>query len=626
MLTITGITYRIGGRLLLDNASVQINAGWKVGLIGRNGSGKSTLLALIRGVVQPDGGDLLMQKELRIGFVAQEAPGGQTTPLDAVLAADDERASLLAAADAEHDGARAAEIHERLLAIDAHAAPARAAGILDGLGFDHAAQHRPLASFSGGWRMRVALAASLFAEPDLLLLDEPTNHLDLEAALWLSDFLRRYRRTLLLVSHDRQFLNDVATHTLHLSERKLQLYTGGYDSFLKARREMLARQQALAQQQELQRRHLQAFVDRFRAKASKASQAQSRVKALARLEPIALASNEASIPFEFPQPAELAPPLLTLDGVEVGYSPGRPVLRNLDLRLDPDDRIALLGANGNGKSTLAKLLAGSLTSESGHVFRAPKLRSGFFAQHQIEALEAEQTPYDHLAALMPKAPPEQVRARLARFGFGQDKVFVKARNLSGGEKARLNFALITHAAPPLLILDEPTNHLDIEAREALVTAINDFAGAVVLVSHDWHLLSLVADRLWLVADGTARPFNGDLDDYRRHLVEVRATADAATRGQSGAAPKKREARRAAADRRQAQEPLRRRVKEAERRMGELAGRKATIDRLLADPATYDAKSAQVPDLLRQQNDLGQLLAAAEAEWLAAAEAMENAED
>jgi ATP-binding cassette subfamily F protein 3 len=625
MLTITGVTYRIAGRVLLDDASAQINAGWKVGLIGRNGAGKSTLLALIRGTVQPDAGDLLMQKDLRLGFVAQEAPGGETTPLDAVLAADTERARLLAAADTEHDGMRAAEIQERLLAIDAHAAPARAASILDGLGFDHAAQHRPLSSYSGGWRMRVALAAALFPEPDLLLLDEPTNHLDLEAALWLADFLKRYRNTILLVSHDRQFLNDVATHTLHLSERRLQLYTGGYDQFLRARREHLARQQALAQQQELQRKHLQSFVDRFRAKATKASQAQSRLKALAKLEPIALASDEPSIPFDFPEAPELAPPLLTLDGVQVGYAPGKPVLRDLDLRLDPDDRIALLGANGNGKSTLAKLLAGSLDPEAGHLFRAPKLRSGFFAQHQIEALEPEQSPYDHLAALMPKAPPEQVRARLARFGFGQDKVFVKAGNLSGGEKARLNFALITHAAPPLLILDEPTNHLDIEAREALVTAINDFAGAVVLVTHDWHLLSLVADRLWLVADGTARPFNGDLEDYRKHLVEVRAAA-APQRERVELGPNKRDARRAAADRRQAQEPLRRRIRAAERLMGDLTARKSALDQVLADPATYEKSSAGVPELLRQQTDLAQQLAAAEAEWLDAAEAMEQPEE
>src|SRR5690348_9798908 len=559
MLTLSDVTYRIGGRTLLDGAAAQINAGWKIGLIGRNGAGKSTLLDLMRGALQPDGGAIALQKSARVGFLAQEAPGGDETPLEAVLAADEERTRLLAAAEsAASDAAagrdlHAAEIHDRLGAIDAHGAPARAAGILAGLGFDHEAQSQPLSSFSGGWRMRVALAAALFAEPDLLLLDEPTNHLDLEAALWLGEFLRRYRRTLVLVSHDRQFIDDVCDHVLHLAERRLTLYSGGYESFLRTRRETLARQQALAAKQEAQRKHLQSFVDRFRAKATKASQAQSRLKMLARLEP--------AVRFDFPDPGELAPPLLTIDGAAVGYAPGQPVLRRLDLRLDPDDRIALLGANGNGKSTLARLIAGRLPAMAGHVTRAPRLRCGFFAQHQIEELDPGASPFDHLARLMPKASAETVRARLARFGFGEDQVFVRAADLSGGEKARLNFALITHEVPPLLILDEPTNHLDIEAREALVAALNDFAGAVVIISHDWHLLSLTADRLWLVADGTARPWDGDLDDYRRYLLEARSAETARQSG--GAVHAKREARRAAAERRQALGPLRQALRKAE---------------------------------------------------------------
>jgi ATP-binding cassette, subfamily F, member 3 len=623
MLSFVEVTYRIGGRTLLENASAQINAGWKVGLVGRNGAGKSTLLELVRGTLQPDGGTILLPKDMRIGLVAQEAPGGETTPLEAVLAADEERARLLAAAEGLSDAARAAEIHDRLNAVDAHGAPARAATILHGLGFDHEAQQQPLRQFSGGWRMRVALAAALFAAPDLLLLDEPTNHLDLEASLWLGEFLRRYRRTLVLVSHDRQFIDDIADHVLHLAERRLTLYSGGYETFLRTRRERLARQQALAAKQETQRRHLQSFVDRFRAKASKASQAQSRLKMLARLEPVAMAETEPPARFDFPEPSDLAPPLLALDGVAVGYAPGRPVLRRLDLRLDPADRIALLGANGNGKSTLARLLAGRLAPLEGEVIRAPRLRAGFFAQHQIEEFDPAASAFDHLARLMPKAPAEAVRASLARFGFDADNVFVAARDLSGGEKARLNFALITREAPPLLILDEPTNHLDIAAREALVEALNAFPGAVVVISHDWHLLSLTAERLWLVAEGTARPWEGDLDDYRRHLLAERpAEAAGSERAASGA---KREARRSAAARRQALAPLRRRLSAAEAELAEIARHKAALDGRLADPTTYEAAGAELADLLRAQAEAAQRLAAAEARWLSAAEAVEQAE-
>ncbi|HXP29660.1 MAG TPA: ABC-F family ATP-binding cassette domain-containing protein [Stellaceae bacterium] len=618
MLTLDRITYRIAGRTLLEGASAQINAGWKVGLIGRNGAGKSTLLDLMRGALQPDGGEIVLQKGARIGFLAQEAPGGEQTPLAAVLAADEERRRLLEAAG-EPAGIDAAELHEQLIAIDAHAAPARAAGILAGLGFDEAAQRRPLASFSGGWRMRVALAAALFAEPDLLLLDEPTNHLDLEAALWLGDFLRRYRRTLVLVSHDRQFLDEIATHILHLTERRLTLYVGGFEAFLRARHLALTRQQALAAKESSERKRLQAFIDRFRAKASKARQAQSRIKALARLAPIAPASADPPVTFDFPEPIALAPPLLTLDRVAVGYEPGKPVLRRLDLRLDPDDRIALLGANGNGKTTLARLIAGQLQPLSGEMRRAPKLRCGYFAQHQIEELEPWASAYDHLAALMPRATPQELRARLARFGFGEDQVFVRASELSGGEKTRLTLALITHDAPPLLVLDEPTNHLDIESRAALIAAINDFAGAVVLISHDWHLLSLTADRLWLVADGTARIYDGDLEDYRRSVL---APEPPPPRRESSAAARQ-AARRSALERRQATEKLRRALRTAEERMSALAERKATLEAQLADPATYQADGAALEKLLRSQATLAASLAEAETQWLAAAQAVDD---
>jgi ATP-binding cassette, subfamily F, member 3 len=620
MLTITDLTYRIAGRTLLEGASAQINAGWKVGLVGRNGAGKSTLLDLIRGERQADGGELRLQKGVRIGFVAQEAPGGATTPLEAVLAADEERARLLAEAETTQDPHRIGEVQTRLLEIDAHAAPARAAGILHGLGFSAEGQRKPLSAFSGGWRMRVALAAALFAEPDLLLLDEPTNHLDLEAALWLEAFLARYRRTVILVSHDRRFLDEVVDHILALADQRLAVFSGGYSAYLRQREESLVRNRVLKARQDAERARLQAFVDRFRAKASKARQAQSRVKAIEKLVPVSVASEEPPPVFNFPAPNSLRPPLLTLENASVGYEPGKPVLRGLGLRLDPDDRIALLGANGNGKSTLAKLIGGRLSPMSGEAIRAPRLGCGFFAQHQIEELMPEGTPFDHLALLMPDAPVQAVRARLARFGLGVDKVFVRARDLSGGEKARLTLALATHEAPHLLILDEPTNHLDIQAREALAEALNEFPGAVVLISHDWHLVELVADRLWLVAEGVVRPFEGDLEDYRQLLLAPNR-GDATAREASGA--RRRTERRAAAERRRELEPLRRRVRDTEARMAALTKDIAAIESALADPATHAADGREIPELLRRQVELRATLEIAERDWLAAAEALEQ---
>src|SRR5437764_13286769 len=561
MLTISGLTYRIGGRVLIDAASAQIPDGSKIGLVGRNGAGKSTLLDLIRGALQPDGGDIRLPRGHRIGFLAQEAPGGAATPLDTVLAADEERTALLTERDAGADPARAAEIEVRLDEIGAAAAPARSGRILAGLGLDAAMQTSPLSELSGGWRMRVALAAVLFAEPDLLLLDEPTNHRGLEAALWPERFLRRYRHSFILVSHDRQLLNAAPNTILHLEGGKLTLYSGGFDAFVRARREMLARQRAMVQRQEQQRRHLQSFVDRFRAKASKARQAQSRLKALARLEPVALVEDAAPITLRLPQPLELSPPLIALDRVSTGYARGKPVLSRLELRLDPDDRIALLGANGNGKTTFARLLAGRLPALSGRMTRSPKLSCGFFAQHQIEEMRPEASAFDHLAELMPDALPERIRTRLGGFGFGQDKALVPVGELSGGERARLNLALVTHDAPSLLILDEPTNHLDMETREALVAALADYAGAVVLVSHDWHLVELVADRLWLVENGTVAPFDGDLEAYRERLPD---RDDKAAAAPASALDQPRRCRRtAAAERRQAMEPLRRQSRQAE---------------------------------------------------------------
>ncbi|HEV2335872.1 MAG TPA: ABC-F family ATP-binding cassette domain-containing protein, partial [Stellaceae bacterium] len=467
MLTISGLTYRVGGRhgrALFNEANASIPEGAKLGLVGRNGAGKSTLLDLIRGRLLPDRGDIFLPRGCRIGFLAQEAPGGSRSALDTVLAADKERTRLLAELDRDPAPLRIAEIEERLTEIGARAAPARAARILAGLGLDQAMQAGPLSDLSGGWRMRVALAAVLFAEPDLMLLDEPTNHLDLEAALWLENYLRRYRYSFVLVSHDRHLLNAATATTLHLEGGKLTLYSGGIDQFLRARREAATRQAALARQQEKQRAHLQEFVDRFRAKASKARQAQSRMKALARLEPVALITDAAAPVLRLPQPPSLNPPIIRLEHASTGYAPGRPVLSRLDLRLDPDDRIALLGANGNGKTTFARLLAGRLAPLSGQMVRAPKLTCGYFAQHQIEEMRPQESAFDHLAALLPESPPEALRTRLGGFGFGQDKAFVPISELSGGERARLNLALVTHDAPSLLILDEPTNHLDMETR------------------------------------------------------------------------------------------------------------------------------------------------------------------
>jgi len=631
MLTISGLTYRVGGRhgrALFNEANAQIPEGSKLGLVGRNGAGKSTLLDLIRGRLLPDQGDVVVPRGHRVGFLAQEAPGGSATALDTVLAADKERSRLLA----ELDGAianggpaplRIAEIEDRLDTIGARAAPARAARILAGLGLDAAMQARPLAELSGGWRMRVALAAVLFPEPDLLLLDEPTNHLDLEAALWLERYLRRYRHSFVLVSHDRQLLNAATTTTLHLADGKLTLYSGGFDQYLRARREAGTRQAALARRQSQERERLQRFVDRFRATASKARQAQSRVKALARLEPVALVEDAAPPVLRLPQPPELSPPIISLDKVSTGYAPGRPVLARLDLRLDPDDRIALLGANGNGKTTFARLLAGRLGPLSGRMTRSPKLTCGFFAQHQIEEMRPEASAFDHLALVMRDSPPEAVRTRLGGFGFGQDKAFVPVAELSGGERARLNFALVTHDAPSLLILDEPTNHLDMETREALVAALAEYSGAVVLVSHDWHLVELVADRLWLVEDGTVRPFDGDLEAYRRRLLERDEAPAERSSGASAEQDPRRTARRGAAERRAALEPLRRTARHAEAAAARLAAEQHALDKKLAAPGAFGGQGAALADALKRRAELARLIAEAEAQWLAAETAIEQ---
>jgi len=631
MLQINDAVYRAGGHELLDRATARIAKGERVGLVGRNGSGKTTLLRLIGGTLALDGGKLTVARGVRVGTLAQDAPSGPDSLLDTVLAADTELSALMAEADqctdSGADPARIAEVHERMATIGADAAPARAARILAGLGFDEAAQARPCAALSGGWRMRVALGALLFSAPDLLLLDEPTNHLDLEATLWLEGFLATYPGTLLLVSHDRRLLNRVPGRILHLDGGKLVSYRGGYDAFVRARAERAEHQAALRSRQLAERRHMQAFIDRFRAKATKARQAQSRIKALERMEPIAAAAAQHKVTFDFPEPTRLAPPILNLEGVDAGYGDQPPVLGGLDLRLDMDDRIALIGANGNGKSTLMKLLAGRLAPRTGRRIASRKLAVGYFAQDQAEELELGATPLELMARALPEANQTALRAHLGRFGFSERHALLKVGKLSGGEKARLLFALMTRAAPHLLLLDEPTNHLDVEARDALIGALNAYPGAVVLVSHDPHVIELTAERLWLVDDGTARPFDGDMEDYRRYLQdrrraargEARPAPSARTRGR----PSPKDRRRADAEARAAVAHLRKTARAAERRVETLTREKKEIERRLADSALYESNGAGPRELHVRHGEVRRALADAEEAWLKAHAAMDD---
>ncbi len=620
MLALENITLRLGGHLVLDHASASLPARAHVGLVGRNGAGKSTLLKIIAGVYEPDEGSVETPSGTRIGYVAQEAPGGPATPYEIVLAAAEERAELLTEAEHAHDPHRIGEIHERLNAIDAHGAPARASRILAGLGFPEEQQHRPLDSFSGGWRMRVALAALLFSEPDLLLLDEPSNHLDLEAAVWLESFLKSYRGSLIVVSHERDLLNNVTDHILHVQQGALTLYRGNYDSFARQRTERAAQTEAMRGKQEAKAKKLQAYVDRWRYKAHTARQAQSRLKALAAMQPLAESVQDASVVFDFPSPKELKPPLVVLDGVAVGYVPGAPVLSHLNLRIDPDDRVALVGRNGNGKTTLARLLAGQLRPEAGAIVASGKLRVGYFAQHQIEELVPDETPIQHMQSLLPSASPGAVRGQLGRFGFSGDKANVPVRQLSGGERARLSLALITREAPHILILDEPTNHLDVEARDALVEALAEFGGAVVVVSHDRHLLGLIADRLLLIDGGTAQEFDGSLDDYRDTILG--AGGDRAEEGERPAKRDNRKAgRRLSAELRERNQALRKRATQAEAEMARLVKRRAEIDAMLAAPP---ANGHSVSELMKTRAEVERNLVSAEHRWLEATEAAERA--
>jgi ATP-binding cassette subfamily F protein 3 len=611
MLRIENIVFSVEGRPLFAGASATIPAGHKVGLVGRNGAGKTTLFRLIRGELALEGGSIALPPRTRIGGVAQEVPSSDTTLLDTVMAADTERAALMAEAETATEAGRIAEIQTRLADIDAWSAEGRATALLRGLGFTEAEVRMPCRAFSGGWRMRVALAGVLFAQPDLLLLDEPTNYLDLEGALWLEAYLARYPHTVIVISHDRGLLNRAVDHILHLEDRRLSYYTGGYDTFAETRAAQRAVQAAEAKKQAARRAHLQRFVDRFRAKASKAAQAQSRLKMLERMTPITAPEEAARVAFAFPAPEPLAPPIVTLDGVAVGYG-GRPVLRGLDLRIDQDDRIALLGRNGEGKSTLAKLLAGQLPALAGRIVRATKLRVGYFAQHQVDALHLDETPLQHVQRLRPTEHPARLRARLAGFGLMADQADTPVARLSGGQKARLSLLLATIDAPHLLILDEPTNHLDIESREALVEALTEYPGAVILVSHDMHFLSLVADRLWLVKGGQVTPFAEDLEAYRRILL----AGDAPPPREKAPPPKPRASRDALL-------ALRAEVRRCEERLEKLGAMRDKLAARLADPALYD-DPAEAAVWQRKYAEVLEAIDRAEALWLEAEARLEAA--
>ena len=626
MLIIDDLTVRIAGRALLEDASARITPGARVGLVGRNGTGKSTLFNVITGEMGAEQGSIEIPSRWRIGRLAQEAPNGPESLLEVVLKAPSERTQLLKEAETASDPHRIAEIQTRLADIGAHAAPARAAAILSGLGFSTADQARPCSEFSGGWRMRVALAATLFSEPDLLMLDEPTNYLDLEGTLWLQDHLARYPNTMIIVSHDRDLLDNAVNQILSLEAKKLTLYRGGYSDFERLRRERLVLDQKMMKKQDAQRQHLQAFVDRFRAKASKARQAQSRIKMLAKMEPVSSMVTDDVRPINIPAPEKLlSPPIIATDDVSVGYEPGRPILSDLSLRIDNDDRIALLGSNGNGKSTLVKLLAAKLLPEHGTITRAATLKIGYFAQHQVDELELAASPYDHVRRLMPDQPEAKVRSRVGAIGFSGQAGNTKVEKLSGGEKARLLLGLATFVAPHLIILDEPTNHLDIDSRGALIEAINDYPGAVILVSHDRYLLEACADRLWLVQGGRVAPFDGDLDDYRRHVLS--GGEDRGGNAAKAPAPvqvDRQEARRAAADKRTETAPLRKRVQKAESEIALLTRQLQKLDTTLADGALFTREPVRAAELSKTRAKVVASIAAAEEEWLAASSALETA--
>ncbi|MGX1305778.1 ATP-binding cassette subfamily F protein 3 [Amorphus suaedae] len=623
MLTISDLTFRIAGRTLFDGASATVQARSKVGFVGRNGTGKTTLFKLIQGELSPESGSIRLPNATRIGAVAQEAPASDDSLIEWVLAADTERARLLVEAETATDPNRIAEIHLRLSDIDAHSAESRGARILSGLGFSTAAQARPCHEFSGGWRMRVALAGILFSAPDLLLLDEPTNYLDLEGTLWLETYLARYPNTVILISHDRDLLNGAVTQIMHLDQAKLTTYTGGYDSFARQRAEQAVLQGKRIAKQEAERKDLQAFVDRFRAKASKARQAQSRMKRLEKMEQIAPVVDETVLPIRLQEPpGKLSPPIVAMEHVSVGYEPGKPILSRLDLRIDDDDRIALLGSNGNGKSTFAKLLAGRLAAQGGSIVKADKLKVAYFAQHQLDELVGGETPVEHVRRRLPGVAESKVRARVAQFGLAGARMDTKAADLSGGERARLLLGLATFDGPHMVILDEPTNHLDIDSRQALMQAINAYSGAVILISHDPYLVEACADRLWLVGNGTVSDFDGDLAEYRDMVLKRDTTSKGGS--EDRARGKAQDRRKAAAQARAELAPLKKKISAAERQIEAARMRLSTLDAALANPKLFSGNPEKGARFAKDRARTVEEIQELEENWLALSTEYEEA--
>ena len=520
MLKIENISFRIGGKALFESGTAMIPQGHKVGIVGRNGIGKSTLFNLIRGESQLESGSISVPSKSKIGSMAQEAPATDKNLIETVVEYDKERHNLLEESKRVVDPSRVSEIQLRLADIESHTAEPRASSILKGLGFNSEAQLRATKTFSGGWRMRVALAGLLFSQPDILLLDEPTNFLDLEGVFWLQRFLSKYPHSAIIISHDRDLLNRSVNSILHINNKSLRLYSGNFDIFDKQRRENLRHQAAAAKKQDERIKHMQKYVDRFRYQATKAKQAQSRLKMIEKMEPIAIEDASRIVRFTFPEPEDLSPPLITLENVTVGYN-GNAILSKLNLRLDQDDRIALIGANGEGKSTFAKLISKQLVAMAGEMRSQSKIRIGYFAQHQIEDLSPNETSLEHLKPHFPNDPPSKLRSRLSGFGIDSEIADNTVNTLSGGQKARLSLLLATIHSPHILILDEPTNHLDMESREALIRALANYSGAVIIISHDLHLLSLTANKLWLINKGKLEEYPNDLNHYREFLLNQR---------------------------------------------------------------------------------------------------------
>ncbi len=621
MLHINDLTYRIEGRPLFEQATLAVSEGMKMGLVGRNGTGKSTLFRLIKGEIAPDDGSINLRKGARFGVVDQEVPSGPESLMETVLAADKERVALLAEAETAQNPDRIAEIHTRLGDIDAYSAEARAGAILSGLGFSSQDQQRPCADFSGGWRMRVALAAMLFAKPDLLLLDEPTNYLDVEGAVWLEAHIKTYPGTAFIISHDRDFLNRAVTHIAHLRAKKLFAYSGGYDNFERQLREQQRLSMALRDKQEDERRRLEAFVTRFKAKASKAKQAQSRVKRLEKMKPVATIIDDPIPPIDLPSPERsLSPPIIRFDDVALGYTPDQSVLKRVNARIDQDDRIGLLGQNGQGKSTFAKAVMGVLDAQDGFIKRHKKLKIGYFAQHEIDALNPAQSAYDHVVELMPDATEAQRRARLARFGLGHDKAETQAGKLSGGEKARLLFSLISFNAPHLLVLDEPANHLDMDSRSELINALNTYEGAVLIISHDRNLLESVVDRLWLVNQGTLSAFEGSLEDYRQMRIDQ---ARPSKKTKTSSDNDKASARRNAAANRAKLAPLKKAIEKIEADMDKGKTALSKIDTALASPNFFTDHPEQAQDMLQTRAVIESRIEELEEKWLELSDQLEG---